>query len=43
MYVVSVVGSATFKSLKTGRGWDEQFIYRLSEFDEDEMIRYWEI
>ncbi|KAJ8066126.1 hypothetical protein OCU04_005217 [Sclerotinia nivalis] len=41
--VVSVVGSATFRSLKTGKGWDEQFTYRLSEFDEDGKIGHWEI
>ncbi|THV43888.1 hypothetical protein BGAL_0829g00010 [Botrytis galanthina] len=41
--VVSVVGSATFKSLKTGKSWDEQFIYRLSEFDEEGKIGHWEI
>lgn len=41
--VVSVVGNATFKSVKTGQSWDEQFIYRLSEFDEDGRIGHWEI
>ncbi|KAF7888076.1 uncharacterized protein EAF02_002617 [Botrytis sinoallii] len=41
--VVSVVGSATFKSLTTGKSWDEQFIYRLSEFDEEGKIGHWEI
>ena len=41
--MVSVVGSATFRSLKTGKAWDEQFIYRLSEFDADGKIGHWEI
>ena len=41
--VVSVVGGATFKSLKTGKTWDEQFMYRLSEFDEKGKIGHWEI
>ena len=40
---VSVVGSARFKSVKTGKGWDEQFIYRFSDFDEDGRIGHWEI
>ncbi|KAK3720812.1 hypothetical protein LTR37_003475 [Vermiconidia calcicola] len=41
--VVSVVGQAEFKAVKTGRSWEEKFIYRLSEFDEDGMIGHWEI
>ncbi|KAI9648038.1 hypothetical protein NHQ30_002666 [Ciborinia camelliae] len=41
--VVGVVGSATFRSLQTGKGWNEQFIYRLSEFDGDGKIGHWEI
>ncbi|ESZ89549.1 hypothetical protein SBOR_10067 [Sclerotinia borealis F-4128] len=41
--VVSVVGSANFRSLRTGKGWNEQFIYRLSEFDRDGKIGHWEI
>ncbi|KAA8574779.1 hypothetical protein MFRU_002g05170 [Monilinia fructicola] len=41
--VVSVVGSATFRSIKTGKDWDEQFIYRLSEFDGAGKIGHWEI
>jgi len=38
---VSVVGNATFKAIKTGKDWDEQFIYRLSDFDEDGKIGHW--
>lgn len=41
--VVSVVGSATFMSLDSGKRWDEDFIYRLSEFDDDGKIGHWEI
>jgi hypothetical protein len=41
--MVSVVGKGTFKSKKTGKGWDEQFIYRFSEFDESGKIGHWEI
>lgn len=41
--VVSVVGKGHFSSQKTGKGWDEQFIHRFSEFDEDGKIGHWEI
>ena len=41
--VASVVGKATFKAVKTGQSWDEQFIYRLSGFDADGKIGHWEI
>jgi hypothetical protein len=41
--MVSVVGKGTFTSKKTGRGWNEQFIYRFSEFDEKGKIGHWEI
>lgn len=41
--VVSVVGKATFRSIGTGKSWDEQFIYRLSGFDEEGRIGHWEI
>ena len=41
--VASVVGNATFKAKTTGRSWDEQFIWRLSEFDEEGKIGHWEI
>lgn len=41
--VVSVVGHGTFTSVRTGKAWDEQFIYRLSEFDEEGKVGHWEI
>lgn len=41
--MASVVGKGTFKSKKTGKGWDEQFIYRFSEFDANSKIGHWEI
>lgn len=41
--VVSVVGKGHFSSQKTGKGWDEQFIHRFSEFDEQGKIGHWEI
>ncbi|KAF1989599.1 hypothetical protein K402DRAFT_390562 [Aulographum hederae CBS 113979] len=41
--VVSVVGQATFSSVKTGKSWDEKFIYRLSGFDSEGRIGHWEI
>lgn len=40
---VSVVGKAKFKAVKTGKDWDEQFIYRLSGFDEEGKIGHWEV
>jgi hypothetical protein len=40
---VSVVAHATFKSIKTGKSWKEQFIYRLSGFDQEGRIGHWEI
>jgi hypothetical protein len=41
--MVSVVGKGRFTSRKTGKGWDEQFIYRFSGFDEQGRIGHWEI
>lgn len=41
--LVSVVGRARFKAVRTGRSWEERFIYRLSGFDEDGKIGHWEI
>ncbi|PQE03222.1 transcription elongation factor s-ii protein [Rutstroemia sp. NJR-2017a BBW] len=41
--VVSVVANGTFRSIDTGKGWDETFIYRLSEFDDEGKIGHWEI
>jgi hypothetical protein len=40
---VSVVGVGTFKSVKTGKTWEEQFTYRLSGFDIEGKIGKWEI
>lgn len=40
---VSVVGKASFASIKTGKQWDEQFIYRFSRFDKSGRIGHWEI
>lgn len=36
--VVTVKLQAEFKSIKTGKGWAEEFIYLLSDFDEDGKI-----
>ena len=41
--VVCVEGKAKFRSKKTGREWDESFMYRLSGFDEAGRIGHWEI
>ncbi|KAH8732724.1 hypothetical protein GQ44DRAFT_600811 [Phaeosphaeriaceae sp. PMI808] len=41
--MVSVVGKATFASIKTGKSWDEKFIHKFSEFDADGKIGHWEI
>ena len=41
--VVCVVGKAKFESVKTGKSWQEQFIYRLSEWDEKGKFGHWEI
>lgn len=41
--MVSVVGKGRFTSRKTGKGWDEQFIYRFSGFDKQGRIGHWEI
>ena len=35
---VTVKLRATFASIKTGRSWEEQFVYVLSEFDENYKI-----
>ena len=40
---VSVVAKAKFGSVKTGKSWNETFIYRLSSFDKEGRIGYWEI
>jgi hypothetical protein len=41
--IVSVVGKGGFTAKKTGKSWDEKFIYRFSEFDSDGRIGHWEI
>lgn len=41
--MVSVKGRATFKAINTSKQWDEEFIYRLSNFGEDGKIGHWEI
>jgi hypothetical protein len=41
--VITVVGKGSFKSLRTGKGWSESFIYRLSGFDDEGRIGHWEI
>lgn len=41
--VVSVEGRATFRSVQTKRSWNEQFMYRLSDFDHFGRIGHWEI
>lgn len=41
--VVSVVGKGTFQSIRTGKEWQEEFIYRFSGFDGDGKIGHWEI
>jgi len=40
---VSVVGKAKFEAIKSGKSWEEQFIYRLSGFDNQGKIGHWEI
>jgi hypothetical protein len=41
--MVSVVGKGRFTSKKTGKGWNEQFIYRFSEFNGEGKFGHWEI
>lgn len=38
---VSVVGKAKFESVQTGKSWEEQFIYKLSGFDDVGRIGHW--
>lgn len=40
---VSVVAHAMFESVTTGKRWEEDFIYRLSGFDQEGKIGCWEI
>ena len=35
---VAIKLQAEFKSIKTGKGWEEEFVYILSDFDEDGKI-----
>lgn len=35
---VTIKLQAEFKSIKTGKGWEEEFVYVLSDFDEDGKI-----
>lgn len=39
----SVMGKAKFTAKQTGKGWEECFVYRLSDFDADGRIGHWEI
>jgi hypothetical protein len=41
--MVSVVGKGRFTSKKTGKGWDEEFMYRFSGFDGEGRIGWWEV
>lgn len=41
--VVTVTAKARFRAVKTGWSWEERFIYRLSEFDENGKIGHWEV
>lgn len=41
--VVSVTGKGTFESVKTGKSYEETFMYRLSNFDDEGRIGCWEI
>ena len=38
-----MVAHARFTSVATGKGWEEDFIYRLSGFDDEGRIGHWEI
>ncbi|KAK4508184.1 hypothetical protein PRZ48_001922 [Zasmidium cellare] len=41
--LASVKGKAKFKAIATGKEWEEEFVYRLSGFDEDGKIGHWEV
>lgn len=41
--VVSVVGRGRFESVRTGRGWEEEFIWRLGGWDEEGRVGTWEV
>jgi hypothetical protein len=40
---VSVTGKGNFESVRTGKSYDETFMYRLSNFDDEGKIGCWEI
>lgn len=40
---VTVVGRGTFESVKTGRKWEEEFVYVLSGWDGEGKFASWEI
>ncbi|EKG22277.1 hypothetical protein MPH_00344 [Macrophomina phaseolina MS6] len=40
---VSVVGRGVFESVKTGRKWEEEFVYVLSGWDSEGKFTSWEI
>ncbi|KAF1959358.1 hypothetical protein CC80DRAFT_382759, partial [Byssothecium circinans] len=41
--MVCVVGKGRFRSRKTGRAWEERFVYRFGGFDEQGRIGWWEV
>jgi hypothetical protein len=41
--VVMVTGKAIWASVRTDMAWEEDFVFRLSEFDEECRIGHWEI
>ena len=41
--LVSVSGTGQWQSVRTGQGWKESFTFRLSQFDHEGLIGYWEI
>ncbi|TID16563.1 hypothetical protein E2P81_ATG11985 [Venturia nashicola] len=40
---VSFLANAKYESVKTGKRWQDQFMYRLSGFDDEGKIGHWEI
>ncbi|KAI9741413.1 MAG: hypothetical protein M1818_004219 [Claussenomyces sp. TS43310] len=40
---VSVVGRGRFESVSTGKAWSEQFVYALSDWDDEGRLGHWEI
>ena len=39
----TVMGKATFKSVKSRQSWEARFVWRLSGFDEEGKIGLWEV